>query len=70
MVMSSVVSDVISFFVTKNVKQFRICQLQNLSTTKIVNIEEENLCILWTTWGISMNFSGKMWLPFLWKARF
>ena len=46
MVMPSVVSDVISFFVTKNVKQFRICQLQNLATTKIVNIEEENLYIL------------------------
>ena len=26
----------------------------------IVNIEEENLYIPWTTWGISMKFSGKM----------
>ena len=25
-----------------------------------INIEEENLHILWTTWGISTNFSEKM----------
>ena len=31
---------------------------------KIVNIDEESLHIFWTTWGISMTFSGKekMWL--------
>ena len=28
----------------------------------IVNIGRENRHILWTTWAISMNFSGKMWL--------
>ena len=27
-----------------------------------VNIERENLHILWTTWGTSIKFSGKMWL--------
>ena len=29
---------------------------------KIVNINEENLHIFWTTWGISMKFSAKMCL--------
>ena len=29
---------------------------------KIVNIDGENYHIFWTTWRISMNFSGKMWL--------
>ena len=29
---------------------------------KIVNIDRENYHIFWTTWRISMNFSGKMWL--------
>ena len=29
---------------------------------KLVNIEEENLCIFWTTWVISMKFSGKIWI--------
>ena len=28
----------------------------------LVNIDEENLHIFWTAWGISMRFSGKMWL--------
>ena len=27
---------------------------------KILNIDGENLQIFWTTWGILMNFSGKM----------
>ena len=29
---------------------------------KMVNIEEENLHIFWTSWGISMKVSGKMWV--------
>ena len=29
---------------------------------KIVNIKENDLHILWATWGISMKFSVKMWL--------
>ena len=29
---------------------------------KIANIDRENLLIFWTTWGISIKFSGKMWL--------
>ena len=29
---------------------------------KIANVEEENLHIFWTTWGMWMTFSGKMWL--------
>ena len=41
--------------------QTRKCQnIQILM--KIVNIEEENFNIFWTTWGISMKFSGKVCL--------
>ena len=29
---------------------------------KIPNIDIENIYILWTTWGDSMKFPGKMWL--------
>ena len=29
---------------------------------KIANIDREILPNFWTTWGISMKFSGKMWL--------
>ena len=29
---------------------------------KMVNIDAENLDIIWTNWGISIKFSGKMWL--------
>ena len=48
---------------------------------KIVNIEDENFHIFWTTWGISMKLSGKKWFmimikvtenrasPFLWKKK-
>ena len=36
---------------------------------KIVNIEEENLHIIWTNWGISMKFSGKMWLTIILKVQ-
>ena len=34
----------------------------------IVNIGRENRHILWTTWAISMNFSGKMWLMTILKV--
>ena len=36
---------------------------------KIVNIDGENLHIFWTTLGISMKFSGKMWLMTMLKVR-
>ena len=29
---------------------------------KIVNFDRENLHIFWTTWGILLKVSGKMWL--------
>ena len=29
---------------------------------EVVNIDEENLDIFWTIWGISMKFPRKMWL--------
>ena len=32
---------------------------------KTVNIERKNLHIFWTTWGITIKFSGKMWLIIL-----
>ena len=35
---------------------------------KILNIDEENLHIFWTTWGISMKFSGKIWLMIILKV--
>ena len=35
---------------------------------KIVNIEGENLPISWTTWGMSMKFSGKTWLMIILKV--
>ena len=35
---------------------------------KIVNIDGENLCIFSNTWGISMAFSGKMWLMIIQKS--
>ena len=35
---------------------------------KIVNIDGENLYIFWTAWGISMKFSGKMWLAIILKV--
>ena len=36
--------------------------------SKIVNIEEENLHIFWTSWGISIKFSGKMWIMTILKV--
>ena len=34
----------------------------------VVNIEEENLHIFWTSWEIPMKFSGKMWLMIILKV--
>ena len=34
---------------------------------KISNIEREIIYIFWTTWGISIKFSGKMWLIIILK---
>ena len=35
---------------------------------KIVNIEGEKLPIFWTTWRMSMKFSGKTWLMIILKV--
>ena len=35
---------------------------------KIVNVEQGNLDIFWTTLGISMKFSGKLWLMTIFKV--
>ena len=60
--MSSVICDAISFFLQQgNVKKSK-------KIIKIVNIEEENLHILSTSWGISIKFSGKMWLMIIIKV--
>ena len=37
-------------------------------TRKIVNIKGEFLYIFWTTWGVSMKFSAKMWLMIVLKV--
>ena len=34
-----------------------------------LNINGENLKMFWTTWGISMTFSGKMWLMIILSHR-
>ena len=34
---------------------------------KIANIDRESLHIFWTNWGISLKFSGKMWLMIILK---
>ena len=33
----------------------------------IANVDRESLHIFWTIWGISMKFSGKMWLMIILK---
>ena len=35
---------------------------------KIANIDRESLHIFWTTWRISMKFSGKIWLMIILKV--
>ena len=35
---------------------------------KIANVDREILGIFWTTWGIPMKFSGKMWLMIILKV--
>ena len=35
---------------------------------KVANINREILHIFWTTWGILMKFSGKMWLMIILKV--
>ena len=51
----------ISFFVTSK------CQ-KSEQLMKILNIEEKNLHIFWTNWGISTKFSGKMCLMIILKV--
>ena len=38
-------------------------------TMKIANIDRENIYIFWTTSGIWMKFSGKMWLMIILKLK-
>ena len=39
-----------------------------MKSIKIANIGKESLYILWTTWEISMKFSGKTWLMIIFKV--
>ena len=39
------------------------------NSMKIANIDREIFHIFWTTWGISIKFSGKMWLMIILKVR-
>ena len=55
MVTSLLYADVISFFVTSKCQKIR-------KLMKIVNPDEENLHIFWTTCGVSLKCSGKMWI--------
>ena len=41
---------------------------KNLKNRWIVNIDGENLHIFWTTWEISVKFSGKIWLMIILKV--
>ena len=54
-------TDVISFSATRKFKKSR-------KSMKIANIDREVLHNFWTTWGISMKFSGKMWLTIILKV--
>ena len=48
-------------------QQGNVKKLKN--SMKVVNIDEENLHIFQTAWGISMNFSGTMYLMITFKVR-
>ena len=45
----------------QNVKKFE-------KLIKIVNIDGQNFHIIWTIWGFSMKFSGKMWIMIILTA--
>ena len=55
-------ADVTCYMLTSlvSLQQGNIKQSEKLM--KIVNTEEENFHIFWTSWGISMKLSAKMWL--------
>ena len=61
-------ADIICFLLTT----LAFLQEENLKKNekliKIANIEEENLHNFWTTWGISVELSGKMWLMIILKV--
>ena len=49
-------ADVIPFFCNKEMSKIKKTE----KLMKIVNIDGENLLIFWTTWGLLMELSGKM----------
>ena len=53
-------ADVIGFFVTRKCQKPKNCW--KWKSMKIVNIDGKNLYLFWTTWGISVKFSEKIWL--------
>ena len=56
----------ISFFVTRKCQKN---QRNRWLSMKIANIDREKLHIFWTTCGISMKLSSKMWLMIILKVR-
>ena len=50
-----------------SLQQGNECQ-KNWKRDKIVKIEEENYHIFGTTWGISTEFSGKVWFMIILKT--
>ena len=55
-------ADVVCYMLTSlvSLKQGNIEKSEQLA--RIVNIEEENPHIFWTSWVMLIKFSGKMWL--------
>ena len=49
-----------------SLKQWNVKKLEKLM--RVVNMDGENLHIIWTTWGISIKFSAKMWLMAILKV--
>ena len=61
-------ADIICYMLTLFVSLQQENSKQYEKLVKMVNIEGENLCIFWRTWGNSIKFSGKMWLMIILKV--
>ena len=61
MLISFHLCEVISFFVTGKYQKSK-------KFIKIKSIDEENNHIFWKSWGISMKFSGKIWITIILKV--
>ena len=61
-------ADIVCYMLTLFVSLQQENSKQYEKLVKMVNIEGENLCIFWRTWGNSIKFSGKMWLMIILKV--